>query len=57
MGGYLGASAAATEFRDWVQFQTDVYIPHHKYQIKPHQKLGSRDFGQQRYIICNTSSI
>ena len=57
MGGHLGASAAATEFCDWVQFQIDVYIPHRKYQIKPHQKLGSRDFGQQRYVICNTSSI
>ena len=32
----LSASAAASEFCEWVQFGTDVYIPHHKYQVKPH---------------------
>ena len=32
----LGASAAASEFCDWVQVGIDVYIPHHKYQVKPH---------------------
>ena len=32
----LGASAAASEFCEWVQVGIDVYIPHHKYQIKPH---------------------
>ena len=32
----LGASAAATEFCEWVQVGIDVYIPHCKYQIKPH---------------------
>ena len=32
----LSASAAATEFCEWVQVGTDVYIPHHKYQVKPH---------------------
>ena len=46
MGGYfnLGASAAATEFYGWVQVQIHVYIPHRKYQVKPHQKLLSCDF-------------
>ena len=29
----LGASAAASEFCEWVQVGTDVYI---KYQVKPH---------------------
>ena len=32
----LSASAAASEFCEWVQVETDVYIPHRKYQIKPH---------------------
>ena len=32
----LGASAAASEFCDWVQVGIDVYIPHRKYQVKPH---------------------
>ena len=32
----LGASSAASEFCEWVQVGIDVYIPHHKYQVKPH---------------------
>ena len=38
MGGYpkLGASAAAREFSERVQVGIDVYIPHIKYQVKPH---------------------
>ena len=32
----LGASTAASEFSEWVQVGIDVYIPHHKYQVKPH---------------------
>ena len=32
----LGASAAASEFCEWVQVGTDVYNPHRKYQVKPH---------------------
>ena len=32
----LGASAAASEFCEWVQIGIDVYIPHRKYQVKPH---------------------
>ena len=38
MGEYLklGASAAGGEFCEWVQVGIDVYIPHRKYQIKPH---------------------
>ena len=32
----LGASAAASEFCEWVQVGTDVYIPHRKYQVRPH---------------------
>ena len=30
------ASAAASEFCEWVQVEIYVYIPHHKYQVKPH---------------------
>ena len=32
----LSASAAASEFCEWVQVGIDVYILHHKYQVKPH---------------------
>ena len=32
----LSAFAAAHEFCEWVQVQIDVYIPHQKYQVKPH---------------------
>ena len=32
----LGASAAASEFCEWIQVGIDVYIPHRKYQVKPH---------------------
>ena len=32
----LGASAGASEFCEWVQVGIDVYIPHRKYQVKPH---------------------
>ena len=32
----LGASAAASEFCQWVQVGIDVYMPHRKYQVKPH---------------------
>ena len=32
----VGASAAASEFCEWVQAGNDVYIPHGKYQVKPH---------------------
>ena len=32
----LGASAAASEFCEWIQVGIDVYISHRKYQVKPH---------------------
>ena len=32
----LGASAAASEFCDWVQVGIDEYVPHHKCQVKPY---------------------
>ena len=32
----LSASVAASEFCGWVQVGIDVYIPHRKYQVKPH---------------------
>ena len=32
----FGAFAAASEFCEWVQVGMDVYIPHHKYQVKLH---------------------
>ena len=33
------ASTAASEFCEWVQVGIDVYIPHRKYQVKPHSSL------------------
>ena len=35
----LSASAAASEFREWVQVGIAVYIPYCKYQVKPHSFL------------------
>ena len=35
----LSASTAASEFCEWVQVGIDVYIPHRKYQVKPHSSL------------------
>ena len=32
----LGASVAASDFCEWVQVGIDLYIPHIKYQVKPH---------------------
>ena len=32
----LGASAASSEFYEWVQVRIDVYIRHRKYQVKRH---------------------
>ena len=32
----LGASAAASEFCEWVQVEIVVCIPHGKWQVKPH---------------------
>ena len=32
----LGASAAASEFCEWIQVGIDVYIHRRKYQVKPH---------------------
>ena len=35
----LSASAAASEFCEWVQIGIVVYIPHCKYQVKSHSSL------------------
>ena len=32
----LGASAAASDFCEWIQVRIDVYISHRKYQVKSH---------------------
>ena len=34
--GELSASAAVSEYCEWVQVGIDVYIPHRKYQVKSH---------------------
>ena len=36
----LSASAATSEFCEWVLGRIDVYIPHHKYQVKPQSSAG-----------------
>ena len=33
---YASAAAAASKFCEWVQVGIDAYIPHRKYQVKPH---------------------
>ena len=35
----LGTSAAASQICEWIQVGIDVYIPHGKYQVKPHSSL------------------
>ena len=32
----LGTSTAASQFCEWVQFGINVYIPYHKFKVKPH---------------------
>ena len=32
----LGAFAAASEFCEWFRVGIDFYVPHRKYQVKPH---------------------
>ena len=32
----FSASAAASEFCDWIRVGINAYITHHKYQVKPH---------------------
>ena len=36
MGQTVASSAPASEFCEWVQVGTDVYIPHRNYQVKSH---------------------
>ena len=48
----LSASAAASEFCEWVQVGIDVYIPHRKYQIKP---LSSPWFSAACLCCCHSS--
>ena len=35
----LSASATASEFCEWVEVGINVYIPHHKYEVKAHSFL------------------
>ena len=49
----LGASTAASEFCEWVQVGIDVYIPHRKYQVKPH----SSPFIKRAYATKTKESI
>ena len=52
----LGASAAASEFCEWVQVGTDVYIPDRKYQVKPHSSpwfLAACAAIEITFFVCN----
>ena len=40
----FSASAATSEFCEWVQVDIDVYIPDCKYQVKPHLSRGFQLF-------------
>ena len=48
----LGASAAASEFCQWVQVVIDVYIPHRKYQLKPHSSASKNCEPELSYILA-----
>ena len=49
------ASAAASEFCEWVQVRIDVYIPHCKYQVRPHFSAACAAAIVHRihFFICN----
>ena len=47
----LSASAAASEFCEWVQIGIDVYIPHRKYQVKPHSSPWPQ-FIEITFFVC-----
>ena len=52
----LGASAAAIEFREWVQVGIDEYIPHRKYQVKLHSSpwfLAACAVIEITFFVCN----
>ena len=54
----LSASAAASEFCEWVQVGIDVYIPHQKYQVNLHSSPGFSaacavaTVHRNRFFIC-----
>ena len=53
MGRYLKLSAfvAACELCEWVQVEIDVFIPYHKYQVKPHPLHGFQEVVLLPYLI------
>ena len=52
----LSASAAASEFCDWVQVGIDVYIPHQKYQVKPHSSPWFSAAGAAAGVLSKSKS-
>ena len=54
----LSASAAASEFCEWVQVGIDVYIPHRKNQVKPHLSpwfsaaCAAAIFHRNHFFVC-----
>ena len=53
----LSASAAASEICEWVQVGIDVYIPHCKYQVKPHSSpwfsaACAATIGHRNHFFC-----
>ena len=55
----LSASVAASEFCKWVQVGIDVYIPHRKYQVKPHSSpwfsaaCAAAIVHRNHFFVCN----
>ena len=50
-------TVAAIEFGDWVQVGIDVYIPHHKYQVKLHSSpwfsaACAAELKEISFIVC-----
>ena len=57
----LSASAAAGQFREHVQVGIDIYIPHRKYQVKPHSSLwfsaacAAAIVHRNHFFVCTTT--
>ena len=49
----LSASAAASEFCEWVQVGIDVYIPHRKYQVKTHSSCAAAIVHRNHFFHLN----
>ena len=47
----ISASADASELCEWVHIAVDVYIPHRKYQVKPHSSPWFSAIGHRNHFL------